>query len=253
MSVLHPCDQFNRNLGLIEPEPPKFPLTADERFDLEFAEAFGEPEPQPPAAPESHVDRVADAAIAFMQANVRWLNDARRRELTQHPPYKVLQPLAQLFAIFAEQPVEWPRTAWPFLYQLRRMAELILPLAPQWFDEHLEWPTELFLSDDLDRSLQSYTDPPPAPERRVAAMEPLAELMKLAVSDAQLCRMADWYTPQGAPDLGRLRRAIADPVAEPWPTMIELEPVPDGLPDAMPLLGIVYDVGAMAAQALAAE
>ena len=183
--------------------------------------------------PRSREEQVVKALKAMQDERLLFLNTGSM------PHDKLFLEIENVIVAFAQDPEKpWPQTNWLTLEQIVRVCEEIERRGPSW-----QSPTEHFSNgfwNDLGRAAEAaplILDPPAPPKPRHVKLESLETLDKQGVGDANICRIFDWETPDGRPDLERLRASREEGGEEP-PTHKTYKPKQVG-PRRQPSMGVV--------------
>ena len=131
------------------------------------------------------------------------------------PGQKLFLSIERYVAALAEEPdLPWPRNTWPLLEKSIELAKSIYSGLPNWRES---------ISGDvlkaitaLHEHLDSVQNPRPATPPKVIELEGIEELDKLpGMSAAQIAVIYSWMTPDGQPDVSKVRACRAGEVAAP--------------------------------------
>ena len=147
-----------------------------------------------------------------------------------------------MLAVAADPFTPWLASSWKFLELASKVASEIEKRLPDWRSPTTPWgDTTWELLGKAHAEVDTLRNPPGPPQPKIVALETLEELDELKVRDVQIAKIYDWTTPDGRPDVGRVKKARAGEIET--PTQKEFPPVTDG-PQRQPHLGIVDSLAA---------
>lgn len=175
-----------------------------------------------------------------------------RRRRAEYPPVEFKQKLHHLFVRVSRYRGEWPRSAWPFLELLDKVAAELIRFAANYsvtaWHREKSFPSHLFTDSPIGmlESTDHFGDDCELPPPRVVHFEPIAVLDGLPnVTDETIANLYGWKNENGFPDTFRVQRCRQG--LEPIPEPRILPATPDGLPMTQPSIEHVKKLAAMPA------
>lgn len=192
-------------------------------------EAIAAPERLSPLAIQRS-RRIADSLEVMNDRNIQFINDGAMMT----PGQGYFQAIEQFVHIVASDPdVPYPSTQWSLLEKSTELAKAIYSQMSEWREsvsnQVIKAVTATF------EHIDSVRDPKPASPPKIVELEGIEELDAIIpkVSASQIAIMYDWYTPDGQPDISKVRRCRAGEIESPRYKVFEQ------VRSRMPHLGIV--------------
>ena len=167
-----------------------------------------------PDTQEQTVLRCEAAAVALEQLvldNTSYLESGERQA-----PSKLYDAMEDLVEVVAEAPQDpWPNKSWEFLEHVVSIAKITEENKANWrsCSPHFHQRLVFFLQRAADQ-IPNLLDSTP-PEDVVCDLETIEECLEQKLTDDQIARLYEWYTPDGRPDRKKVKLAKKGKVKTP--------------------------------------